>query len=146
MKLKSDVRFYHIKLNQIRIPEYNKKEKYQIMMYGVSEDELTQAFIDYREMLRRRKFVHYGPEYIISTEDLSERQNALIDGLKCIFKFSDWQVSADRTVLDIIIADRDENERIISDFVSERGFIIIPKSRELINDNISFKHLLCASK
>ena len=112
----------------------------------VSEDELTQAFIDYREMLRRRKFVHYGPEYIIETEDLSERQNALIDGLKCIFKFSDWQVSADRTVLDIIIADRDENERIISDFASERGFIIIPKKRELINDNISFKHLLCASK
>lgn len=31
----------------------------------VSEDELTQAFIDYREMLRRRKFIHYGPEYII---------------------------------------------------------------------------------
>ena len=68
MKLKSDVRFYHIKLNQIKIPEYNKKEKCQIMMYDstiVSEDELTQAFIDYREMLRRRKFVHYGPEYII---------------------------------------------------------------------------------
>ena len=119
------------------------------MMYNstiVSEDELTQAFINYREMLRRRKFVHYGPEYIIETEDLSERQNALIGGLKCIFKFSDWQVSADRTVLDIIIADRDENERIISDFVSERGFIIIPKKRELINDNISFKHLLCTPK
>ena len=66
--------------------------------------------------------------------------------MKLIFKFSDWQVSADRTVLDIIIADRDENENIISDFVSERGFIIIQKSREVINDNISFKHLLCASK
>ena len=68
MKLKSDVCFYHIKLNQIRNSEYNKKEKYQIMMYDgtmVSEDKLTQAFIDYREMLRRRKFVHYGPEYII---------------------------------------------------------------------------------
>ena len=77
---------------------------------------------------------------------MSERQNALIGGLKCIFKFSDWQVSADRTVLDIIIADRDENERIISDFVSERGFVIILKSRELINDNISFKHLLCTLK
>ena len=112
----------------------------------VPEDQLTQAFIDYREMRRRRKFVHYGPEYIIYTEDLSERQTALIDVLKCIFKFSDWQVSVDRTVLDIIIADRDENENIISDFVSERGFIIILKKRELINDKISFKHMLCALK
>jgi hypothetical protein len=112
----------------------------------VPEDELTQAFVDYREMLRRRKVVHYGPEYIIETESLLERQNALIDELKCIFKFNDWQVRADWTILDIIIANRDENERIISDFVSERGFIIIPKSKELINDSISFKHLLCTLK
>ena len=43
----------------------------------IPEDELKKLFINYRELSNRRKIVHYGPDYIIESNDLMTQLNNL---------------------------------------------------------------------
>ena len=125
----------------------------------IPEDESKKIFINYRELSNRRKFVHYGPDYIIESNDLMTQLNNLKGDLKHIYKFEDWQITiedlneigADQAyikigynspLVDIIIADIDDNEKIITEFMVKRGFALIRKIKEKFNNFISFGHLM----
>lgn len=125
----------------------------------ISKEELRKAYVDYSELTKIRRVVHLGPEYIKENDSLFDDVADLVDDLKHIYKFSDWQVIMDdfnrigmeqiyvklkyeHPLVDIIIADIDENEKIITDFIKNRGMFLIRKVKDDTVEDMSFSHLV----
>ena len=122
-------------------------------------EDLKKAFINYWDRYNMWKVVQFGPHYISESLDFEDRLNELREKLQKVYKLEYWQMQIEDfhnigqeqiylklgyngKVVDLIIPNIDENERIITEFMNQVGYTLIRKIPEQFNDNISFCHLM----
>ena len=126
---------------------------------SLSNNAIDELKVDYEECYQIYKVYHRGPEYVPIYESLKDEITDLKNSLGRIYNFQSWQVEVKdfndvgfempyvkfnykpAEFIDIIIADINNNKKIITDFLNEREFVLLREVYEIVND-FSVVHLL----